>query len=85
MTEPTYLDLTQARATLAELGIQLSDRQMKRAAETDFDGRRKLPFFIDPIEKRLKIEKSTLINIYRQLQKEAEISAVFNAESCTEE
>lgn len=85
MSEPTYLSLSQARATLAEMGIQLTDRQIKRAAETDFEGRRKLPFFVDPIEKRLKIEKSTLINIYRNLQKETEISAVFNTESCVEE
>ena len=84
MSEPTYLSLTQARATLADMGVVLTDRQMKRAAETDAQGRRKLPFFLDPIEKRLKIEKSTLINIYKYLQKETEISAIFNAESCGE-
>ena len=85
MTEPTYLSLHQARATLAEIGVVLTDRQMKRAAETDAQGRRKLPFFLDPIEKRLKIEKSTLINIYKHLQKEAEISSIFNYNSCSDE
>lgn len=85
MTQPTYLSLNQARATLAEMGVVLTDRQMKRAAETDVHGRRKLPFFLDPIEKRLKIEKSTLINIYKYLQKEAEISAIFNLNSCRNE
>jgi len=45
---------------------------MKRASETDAQGRRKLPFFIDPIEAKLKIEKGTLVNIYRELQIEAE-------------
>lgn len=81
--EPTYLSLSQAREALAEIGVVLTDRQIKRAAETDLEGRRKLPFFIDPIEKRLKIEKSALINIYKSLQKEAEISAVFNNNSCS--
>jgi len=83
-TEPTYLNLPQARDALAEIGVVLSDRQIKRAAETDLQGRRKLPFFIDPIEKKLKIEKSTLLNIYKQLQKDAEFSAHFNASSCPE-
>ena len=69
MTEPTYLSLNQACATLAEMGVVLTDRQMKRAAETDAQGRRKLPFFLDPIEKRLKIKKSILINIYKYMQK----------------
>jgi len=45
---------------------------MKRAAEADAHGRRKLPFFIDPIDGRLKIEKGSLVKIYRELQIEAE-------------
>jgi hypothetical protein len=64
MTQPYYLDLEQARAVLAEMGIELTERQMKRAAEMDAEGRRKLPFFIDPIEGKLKIEKQELINAY---------------------
>lgn len=43
------------------MGVDLSARQMKRAAETDAFGRRKLPFFIDPIDKKLKIEKGRLV------------------------
>ena len=64
MTLPYYLDLEQARAVLADIGVELSERQMKRAAEMDAHGRRKLPFFIDPIEGKLKIEKQALINAY---------------------
>ena len=72
MRIPCYVDLKQARAVLSEIGIELSERQMKRASETDGRGRRKLPFFVDPIDKRLKIEKGTLVKIYSDLQAEAE-------------
>lgn len=74
MEPPCYIDLVQAKHVLAEIGIELTDRQIKRAAETDHTGRRKLPFFRDPIEGKLKIEKGTLVNIYRKLQIEAENS-----------
>lgn len=37
---------------------------MKRAADKDAEGRRKFPFFIDPIEGTLTIEKQDLINAY---------------------
>jgi hypothetical protein len=72
MNLPCYIDLAQARAALAEMGLNLSERQMKRAAEADAQGRRKLPFFIDPIDGRLKIEKGSLVRVYRALQIEAE-------------
>lgn len=72
MNMPTYITLMQARAVLERLGIQLSRRQIKRAAEMDATGRRKLPFFIDPIDKKLKIERGTLVRIYQELQVEAE-------------
>ena len=72
MKIPYYIDLEQARSVLSEMGVELNQRQMKRAAEKDAHGRRKLPFFVDPIEKKLKIEKGTLVNIYRQLQIDAE-------------
>lgn len=72
MTGPCYIDLEQARQVLAEMGVELNPRQMKRAADIDASGQRKLPFFIDPIEGKLKIEKQTLINIYRQRQIQAE-------------
>lgn len=57
------------------MGVELNRRQMKRAADRDAHGKRKLPFFVDPIEGRLKIEKGTLVRIYRDLQIQAENSA----------
>lgn len=71
---PCYIGLDQAREVLAEMGVELNDRQIKRAAEKDATGKRKLPFFVDPIEGKLKIEKGTLVRIYRELQIEAENS-----------
>jgi hypothetical protein len=71
---PYYIGLEQAREVLAGMGIELNSRQMKRAADKDAHGRRKLPFFVDPIEGKLKIEKGTLVDIYRKLQIEAENS-----------
>lgn len=68
---PCYIGLEQARIVLAEIGVELSSRQMKRAADRDAHGHRKLPFFVDPIEGTLKIEKGTLVAIYQQLQNEA--------------
>ena len=72
MRNPCYIDLEQARQVLAEMGVALNPRQMKRAADKDPLGRRKLPFFVDPIEGRLKIEKNTLQRIYMQAQARAE-------------
>ncbi|TXL75115.1 hypothetical protein FHP25_14610 [Vineibacter terrae] len=75
MQQPCYIDLEQARQVLAEMGIELNARQMKRAADKDANGQRKLPFFVDPIEGKLKIEKGSLVRIYRELQVQAENSA----------
>lgn len=72
MDMPKYINLNQARLLLEKLGINFSERQMKRAAEPDAQGRRKLPFFIDPIDGKLKIERGALVRIYNQLQREAE-------------
>jgi hypothetical protein len=36
------------------------------------NGKRKLPFFLDPIEGRLKIERSSLLSAYFNRQVEAE-------------
>ncbi|WP_298936880.1 hypothetical protein [uncultured Ruegeria sp.] len=72
MTMPTYIGLSQAREVLAEMGIDLNDRQIRRAAEMDVNGQRKLPFFIDPIDGKLKIEKGSLVRIYREAQIDAE-------------
>jgi hypothetical protein len=70
--QPHYIGLDEARAVLSEMGIVLSARQMKRAADKDAEGRRKLPFFIDPIEGTLKIEKDTLVAAYMKRQVDAE-------------
>lgn len=70
--QPCYIDLHGARQVLAEMGVELNERQMKRAADKDAHGQRKLPFFVDPIDGRLKIEKGTLMNIYRRAQIDAE-------------
>jgi hypothetical protein len=72
MKNPCYIDLEQARQVLAEMGVALNPRQMKRAADKDAYGRRKLPFFIDPIEGKLKIEKNALQSIYMKAQVNAE-------------
>lgn len=75
MKPPCYIDLKEARAVLATIGIDLTPRQMKRAADLDAYGKRKLPFFVDPIDRRLKIEKGSLLEIYASCQVEAEHSA----------
>ena len=70
--QPHYIGLEEARQLLAQMGVRLTPRQMQRAAEQDAHGRRKLPFFIDPIERKLKIEKDDLISIYFKKQVEAQ-------------
>ncbi len=50
----------------------MTEKQLKRAADPDPNGQRRLPFFVDPIDGRLKIEKDTLINVYRRRQRDAE-------------
>ena len=70
--QPHYIGLEEARQILAQMGVQLTLRQMQRAAEQDAYGRRKLPFFVDPIEGKLKIEKNDLISIYFNRQVEAQ-------------
>ena len=59
-------------SALAEMGIHLTERQMQRAAEQDAQGRRKLPFFVDPIQHKLMIEKDDLLSAYFQRQVEAQ-------------
>ena len=72
MKQPCYLGLEDARKVLAEMGVNLTLRQMQRAAEQDAHGRRKLPFFLDPIEHKLKIDKDDLLSAYFQRQVEAQ-------------
>lgn len=72
MKTPFYIGLNEARIALSEIGITLTPRQIKRAADPDAHGNRKLPFFVDPIDRRLKIERGTLLSIYTQCQAQAE-------------
>jgi hypothetical protein len=72
MKQPCYLGLEDARQVLAEMGIHLTERQMQRAAEQDAQGRRKLPFFVDPIQHKLMIEKDDLLSAYFKKQVEAQ-------------
>ena len=71
MKQPHYIGLEEAPQLLAQMGVRLTLRQIQRAAEQDAQGRRKLPFFVDPIERKLKIEKGDLISIYFKRQVEA--------------
>ena len=72
MKQPCYLGLEDARQVLAGMGVNLTKRQMQRAADMDAHGRRKLPFFVDPIEHKLKIEKDDLLSAYFKRQVEAQ-------------
>jgi len=72
MKQPCYLGLEEARQVLAEMGINLTERQMQRAADKDAQGRRKLPFFVDPIQHKLMIEKDDLVSAYFRKQVEAQ-------------
>jgi hypothetical protein len=49
MKQPCYIGLEEARQVLAGMGVQLTKRQMQRAADMDAQGRRKLPFEVAPI------------------------------------
>lgn len=75
MKNLTFINLKQARELLSNIGIDINKRQMKRAAELNAAGKRKLPFIIDPITGTLKIEKGTLMRIYQDAQVDAENNA----------
>ena len=66
------INLNEARLALEAIGVVLSEKQMKRAAEPDAHGRRKLPFFVDTIDGRLKINRNSLLKPYFKLVAEAE-------------
>lgn len=83
MDRPTYVGIEGARVALAAIGIELTHRQIKRAADPDANGKRKLPFFVDPIDQRLKIDKSSLLEIYNRCQIDAENNAKINSISLT--
>ena len=63
MKQPCYIGLEEGPSGACRNGCQAhSKRQMQRAADMDAQGRRKLPFFVDPIEHKLKIEKDDLLS-----------------------
>lgn len=66
-----FITIDETIDTLAEIGIKIKLSQIKRAAEPDHNGLRKIPFFKDPIDGRLKIDKSTLIGMYQALHSQA--------------
>lgn len=81
MEYPRYVNIEQARNVLSESGVELTHRQIKRAADPDAHGKRKLPFFVDPIDGRLKIDKNLLVEIYTSCQVNAQNNAHINASS----
>ncbi len=64
MSNLEIIDLNGAQEALATIGITFSKKQLRRAAKPDAHGRRKMPFFVDPIDGRLKIDKSSLLRPY---------------------
>jgi hypothetical protein len=60
--QPHYIGLEEARQLLAQMGVRLTLRQMQRAAEQDARGRRRLPFFVDPIGRFRDINESESSN-----------------------
>ena len=74
-TTPKYVGIEGARRALSEIGIELSSRQIKRAADPDAAGKRKLPFFVDPITGTLKIEVGSLLAVYARCEVQAQNNA----------
>lgn len=72
MSTLEIIDLNGAREALEGIGVILSEKQLKRAAEPDAHGKRKLPFFVDPIDGRLKINRNSLLKLYFKRVAEAE-------------
>lgn len=72
MSQLEIIDMHEALNVLGSIGIKLTEKQIKRAAEPDVNGNRKLPFFVDPIDGRLKINRNSLLKPYFKLVAEAE-------------
>ena len=60
MKQPCYIGLEDARQVLGGDGRQTHATADAARGGQDAQGRRKLPFFVDPIEHKLKIEKDDL-------------------------
>lgn len=71
MTERHYLGLEEAREFLASIGVELNERQMKRTAEPDAYGKRRLPFFRDPANGKLRVAKDALLEAYDRMDSQA--------------
>jgi len=59
-----YLDRQQVREWLAERGVTLNDRQVRRAMEPDAEGKRAIPAAKCPIRKCLIVRQSDLERLY---------------------
>lgn len=66
-----YLDAEGARKVLAELGIDLNERQIRRTKEPRLDGKPALPWFRDPITKKLLISEAHLRTMYARAASQA--------------
>jgi hypothetical protein len=80
MSEQFYVGLNEACAALAKINVHLTEAQMRRAAVSN-GGKRKLPFFVDPVDRKLKIDLNTLLGIYTHHQVGAENAAEINPAS----
>lgn len=75
---PKFISMEEARTLLADYGLILNERQIRRAASPNAAGKRKLPFFVDPVDGCLKTERRALLRVYVGLIKRAEQDAHFN-------
>ena len=64
MKQPCYIGLEEARQVSAEWASNSCHTPDTARRRQDAQGRRKLPFFVDPIEHKLKIEKDDLLSAY---------------------
>lgn len=80
--KPQLLTPDEARALLAEYNVNLNERQIRRAAEPNAAGERKLPFFVDPVTRTLRIERSALLRVYGRLIKNAENNTIEPPSNC---
>ncbi len=64
----TFLTLNAAADYLKSKGIPVKNTSLRSAAEPDAKGRRKLPFFKDPLSGKLIIDRDDLDRIYSHAQ-----------------
>ncbi len=72
LSKQFYIEITQVPEALESIGVGVDIDQVKRACEPDAHGKRKLPAFLDPIKKKLMVNKFRLFEIYQHLEAEAE-------------